>query len=241
MKPGYYIIIDTPEDTFFWNGTTFSCDDKEAIVFISERKAEMSLEDSREYFPSAMLKSSVWELGILLCECTTDGRAKITTKYYDKTIEGSDVKNERKLDLKQLGSLNEHQIQKSFFDWVRLNRKKPGFSCIFAIPNGGSRNIGTARKLKAEGVTPGIPDVMVPIPISCKGYCVSGLYIEFKTKKGSLSKDQKKMCLALRELGYAVEICRSSQEAINLVTEYINGAYSPKTFPFEKTNSNHER
>ena len=39
--------------------------------------------------------------------------------------------------------------------WFRLQHPKQT-KCLFAIPNGGVRNIGTAIKLKREGVVPGV-------------------------------------------------------------------------------------
>ena len=36
--------------------------------------------------------------------------------------------------------------------------------CLFAIPNGGARHIGTAIKLKSEGVTAGVSDLFLMIP-----------------------------------------------------------------------------
>ena len=40
--------------------------------------------------------------------------------------------------------------------------RHPNAAKLFAIPNGGHRNVVVAGKLKAEGVRPGIPDLCFP-------------------------------------------------------------------------------
>ena len=54
---------------------------------------------------------------------------------------------------------SEHAEQAGFVTWFRT--KYPG-TLIFAIPNGGKRDIVTAKKLQMEGVTPGVPDLFIP-------------------------------------------------------------------------------
>lgn len=77
----------------------------------------------------------------------------------------------------------EHQEQVAFVEWFRL--QFPGVM-IFAIPNGGARNIVTAKKLKAEGVLPGVADLYI---------LKWRLWIEMKRRKGGvLSKEQKEFC-----------------------------------------------
>ena len=45
-----------------------------------------------------------------------------------------------------------------------MEGRHPQLALIFAIPNGGKRHIGTARKLKAEGVRSGVPDIFLACP-----------------------------------------------------------------------------
>ena len=67
----------------------------------------------------------------------------------------------------------EHEIQVACVNYFRLRYPK---GLIYAIPNGGQRNVIVASKLKAEGVLSGVPDLH--IPIAKKGF--HGLYIELK-------------------------------------------------------------
>lgn len=74
----------------------------------------------------------------------------------------------------------EHAEQVAFVKWFRLQFPKV---MIFAIPNGGLRNVQTARKLKAEGVLSGVSDLYVPM---------WKLWIEIKrTKSWHLSEAQE--------------------------------------------------
>jgi hypothetical protein len=80
----------------------------------------------------------------------------------------------------------EHILQVECLKWFYYQYPKYS-NLIFAIPNGGQRNIVVAKKLKEEGVKPGVPDLFLPVPNN--GFC--GLFIEMKSEKGILSNNQK--------------------------------------------------
>jgi hypothetical protein len=106
-------------------------------------------------------------------------------------------------------SSSEHLEQIGFVDWFR--RKFPNI-LIFAIPNGGVRDIGTAIKLKDEGVVRGIPDLMIP---------AFKIFIEFKRKKGGVvSKDQEHIIEYLQRHGYTVYICYGAEDASRRVLDF---------------------
>src|SRR5947209_19235518 len=84
--------------------------------------------------------------------------------------------------------LKEHDIQSLFFLWLRRNEgRHPVLRLFFAVPNGGWRHKGTAIKLKAEGVKPGVPDTC--LPVAREGF--SGLWIEFKAGRNKLTEFQE--------------------------------------------------
>ena len=96
----------------------------------------------------------------------------------------------------------EHSEQIGFLNWFRA--RFPSV-LIFAIPNGGYRSITTAKKLKMEGVVPGIPDLFVP---------KWRLWIEMKNfDGGTLSKEQTKIIYHLQEIGYFVIIGNGATDA----------------------------
>lgn len=94
----------------------------------------------------------------------------------------------------------EHRTQVAFCKWLNLRR-----IFHFAIPNGGARNAITGKRLKDEGVTPGVPDLFIP---------AYKLFIEMKTEKGRLSVAQTMCQLELMGLGYHVVTCHSLDEAM---------------------------
>lgn len=98
----------------------------------------------------------------------------------------------------------EHVEQREFVQWVQ--QWTPYL--VLAIPNGGKRGKAEAMRLKAEGVTAGVPDLQIPF---------FNLWIEMKAGGGSLSPVQREMHERLRGQGQTVVTCFSTDEAINVV------------------------
>ena len=88
---------------------------------------------------------------------------------------------------------------------------------LAAIPNGGHRHIGVARKLKAEGTRAGIPDYT--LYVSRGGY--NALLIELKHEKGILSKSQKEMIDLLGKQGYLCFVAYGWDAARVAIQNYI--------------------
>jgi len=112
----------------------------------------------------------------------------------------------------------EHREQAALIRRVRLSVKRyPDLAMLFSVPNGGYRNAATARILQAEGVRPGVPDLILPVPRH--PYC--GLAIEMKSSKGTLRDSQKWWREHLVEVGWQWCLCRSSSEAWDALMGYI--------------------
>lgn len=104
----------------------------------------------------------------------------------------------------------EHEEQRQFVQWFR--RTFPDVR-IFAIPNGGARSAATAGRLKAEGVTSGVPDMFVP---------AWSLWIEMKrTKGGSVSAEQKDWLQYLEVIGHTAIVCRGAEDAKRQVEQHL--------------------
>ena len=105
---------------------------------------------------------------------------------------------------------SEHFEQRLLVQWFR--RKWPDVR-IFAIPNGGYRSRATAGRLKAEGVSPGVPDLFVP---------AWGLWIEMKRGKGgSLSAEQKDFIKYLESVGFLCIVGKGNQDAQDKITAFF--------------------
>lgn len=120
----------------------------------------------------------------------------------------------------------EHDEQATLFTWAKLERRFPELDLLFAIPNGGHRNMLVAKKMKAEGVRPGVPDMF--LPVARGGY--HGLFLEMKTEanrpkrggKGGLSDLQLDWIERLKTQGYAVRVCYGFEEARNALIQYLH-------------------
>lgn len=112
----------------------------------------------------------------------------------------------------------EHRIQCAIVKWFYYAYPAYRGGCLFAVPNGGHRNIQTARSLKAEGVTSGVSDLLLLVPK--RDY--HGLCIEVKTPVGRQSDNQKNWQRIIEAQGYRYEIVRSLDEFAELVRWYLN-------------------
>jgi hypothetical protein len=117
--------------------------------------------------------------------------------------------------------MTEHEEQCALMRLVELHKGRwPELGMLFAVPNGGARNGIVAKKLKAEGVRPGVPDLCLPLPRG--GY--HGLFIELKRqKKSRISPEQAQWIAALRGQGYRAEICLGAAAAWEVIQEYVRG------------------
>lgn len=111
----------------------------------------------------------------------------------------------------------EAEIQTEFFNQVNLFFPFIPEKLLFAVPNGGSRNKIEAVNLKRQGVKPGVSDVLLLIPK--KGF--ASLCLEFKTKKGRQSKEQKEFQKQAEMCGSKYVIVRSVKQAIDEMRRYL--------------------
>ena len=107
----------------------------------------------------------------------------------------------------------ESQHQRALFEWIRTKQIRDSrYSKIFAIPNGGKRDMRTAANLKREGVLSGVWDIFIPIP-SDK---LCGLWIEMKAGKNKLTANQKQFREGLTSY-YKFEVCYNWIEAKEII------------------------
>lgn len=77
----------------------------------------------------------------------------------------------------------------------------PALALLFHVPNGGSRHVVEAKKLKSLGVLAGVPDLLLLHP--ARGY--HGWAAEMKARDGKPTVEQKRMIRLLRERNYFAE------------------------------------
>ena len=109
----------------------------------------------------------------------------------------------------------EHNLQVKI---VNLLRGYPNFYLCYAIPNGGSRDVVTGKKLKDEGATRGVQDLQIVLPDG------EVFFVELKTQSGRLSEEQAILQNVYVELGYTYLVWRSVQDCLDWIREHPTSA-----------------
>lgn len=113
----------------------------------------------------------------------------------------------------------EHAEQKAVCDWWRLAHKiyrLPEW-ILYAVPNGGARNVVTGAMLKAEGVRKGALDLNLDAPAGE----FHGLRLEMKLKPNHVSAEQQAFLDYYTDANYCAAVCWSATEAIDAVKRYL--------------------
>jgi hypothetical protein len=119
----------------------------------------------------------------------------------------------------------EHLMQVQVIDWAREHETQyPALAWLYAVPNGARLTIAVAKRMKAEGMRPGVPDLMLP---ERRGSYV-GLAIELKAGRNTPTRDQKLWLNHLKSQGWLTDVCYSFAWARDLILAYLSGArYDP--------------
>jgi hypothetical protein len=118
----------------------------------------------------------------------------------------------------------ESKIQQAVIVWRDYNVSKyPDLRWLHAIPNGGGRSAAQAGILKAEGVTPGVWDLSLPV---CRGP-YTGMVIELKKpglrdrKNRGLTQDQVEFGIHQKFEGRFTAIHDDAFECIEMIKKYL--------------------
>lgn len=114
---------------------------------------------------------------------------------------------------------SEHQEQSEVVSWWNLichTYKLPAFA-LFAIPNGGARDMITGAMLKREGVRRGAFDLC--LAAARNGH--HGLYIEMKVGNNKPSDEQEKFKEYLNSAGYKASVHWDAKSAIDAIEQYL--------------------
>lgn len=114
--------------------------------------------------------------------------------------------------------MSEHDEQVKLFQWAQLSEGRwPELALLFAIPNGGKRHVAVARKLKAEGVKAGVPDICLPVARGRR----NALFIELKHGRNKATEKQLAWIDGLRAAGNRAEIAYEFEGAKALMERYL--------------------
>lgn len=126
------------------------------------------------------------------------------------------VEHQRRHPQRRRPDDEEHRIQCACVNWFRLQYPTHA-TALFAVPNGGRRDRVSGAKLKAEGVLPGVSDLILLLPRGRH----HGLLIEMKTERGKQSQAQRDWQRDMVHRGYKYLVIRSIDEFIDMVTDYL--------------------
>lgn len=106
--------------------------------------------------------------------------------------------------------LREGTEQASFVSWCWAARIP-----VHHSPNGARISIGQAKKLKAEGVSPGFPDLILP---------TKRTVMEFKTADGGVTSDDQKYWLTVfASIGWTAAEVHGEEAARWVLSELCDG------------------
>ena len=91
----------------------------------------------------------------------------------------------------------------------------------YAVPNGGSRHVLEAVRLKAQGVTAGVPDICIDVPAG-KAH---GLRLEMKRVGARPTPAQVEMLELRRSMGYAAVVAEGFAAARRETVKYLTQSW----------------
>lgn len=112
--------------------------------------------------------------------------------------------------------MTEDQLQQQIFTWYNNNyclKNQSPRHIIFSVPNGGSRNVVEAKKMKATGLLSGVSDLIIVHPDKT-------FFIELKTEKGIQSENQKEFEARVKNLNHEYYLIRSLEEFKQLINNF---------------------
>lgn len=123
---------------------------------------------------------------------------------------------QRKPQVRRKPRNEEHALQCACVRWFRAKYPRLKDN-LFAVPNGGRRDAITGAKLKEEGVTAGVSDLILLKSNRFYG----ALCIEMKTPKGRQQDTQKLWQQAVEQGGAKYVVCRSLDDFIREISQYL--------------------
>lgn len=118
---------------------------------------------------------------------------------------------------------SEHAIQVALFAALaELSHTVPEAKWIFAVPNGFYGSASQKGKMKAEGLRAGVWDICVPFPRKGKlGHFYTGLWVELKVGKNTLSDQQKDFGYAMFMAGWDTAVFYNWESAFERIKGYL--------------------
>ena len=136
---------------------------------------------------------------------------------FESLIEKAVAKTGEPIKLKRRNAQPEAIEQAKVIDWAKANeRNYPYLQLLHCSLNGVKMTKAQAGRAIAQGMLSGVPDLFLPVPKN--GY--HGLFIEMKYGSNKVTENQEKFLQNAANVGYAVSVCYSANEAIKRIEDY---------------------
>jgi hypothetical protein len=127
-----------------------------------------------------------------------------------------------------------------WFDLTSMPRWKIPSKLLFSVPNEGWRGPATAAIMTAAGLRSGVPDHILAVAryrkevhtetpsgdgvgvLHIPAHWHHALFVEYKTPEGRVMPKQEAYHKILREQGYRVEVVRSFDQAVEIISGYLD-------------------
>ena len=135
----------------------------------------------------------------------------------DSLIKKAVAKTGEPIKLKRRNAQPEAIEQAKVIAWARANeRNYPYLQLLHCSLNGVKMTKAQAGRAIAQGMLSGVPDLFLPVPKN--GY--HGLFIEMKYGSNKVTENQEKFLQNAANVGYAISVCYSANEAIKRIEDY---------------------
>ncbi len=130
--------------------------------------------------------------------------------------------------------------QRTLISWCRwMEGQHSDFGMILHIPNGEYRTPTTGKRLKAQGVRAGVPDLFLAVTTKDFG----GLWIELKSQNGRVRPEQHEWIKKLQLHGYSAHVCYGWQHAAKVICDYLSlsDPFPGNHYPSRGVRGKHEK
>jgi len=115
--------------------------------------------------------------------------------------------------------MSENDEQRAVMQWNSMYQNRHlALGLLFGTKNAGKRSMAVASYYISEGLTAGVPDLILPVPRKGK----TGLAIEMKIKPNKPTREQKWWLASLAAEGWLTAVCYSAEDAIRILREYLD-------------------
>lgn len=136
---------------------------------------------------------------------------------FESLIEKAVAKTGEPIKLKRRNAQPEAIEQAKVIAWARASeRNYPYLQLLHCSLNGVKMTKAQAGRAIAQGMLSGVPDLFLPVPKN--GY--HGLFIEMKYGSNKVTENQEKFLQNAANVGYAISVCYSANEAIKRIEDY---------------------